>query len=130
MSSRTNIWQMAMELIKKSPIIGYGWPRNESEYVIVNSLGYRFSAHNVLLEILLRGGLIALIITIIYLCYAGKKIMSYRKNSILALITCAWGGLLLFYFSETSFKGFFLIPVMMANCSFFVENKKCVKDKS
>lgn len=51
--NRTRIWRMALQLIKQSPISGYGWASNE--YLLP------YPTHNTVLALLLDGGVIVLV---------------------------------------------------------------------
>lgn len=55
-TGRNFLWENAIEMIKESPIIGYG--RQEVDYLSV--WGGYYSSHNMMLEMLLQGGIVAL----------------------------------------------------------------------
>ena len=75
-TGRNLLWQSAIELIKKSPILGYG--RSEIGYIKI-WYGY-FSSHNMLLETLLQGGIIALFLWFCTLFSAFKKIKFIKQH--------------------------------------------------
>lgn len=68
-TGRNILWSKAIELIKASPIIGYG--RQARDYISV--WGGYYSSHNVILEVMLQSGIIGLILW-------GNSIISSFKN--------------------------------------------------
>lgn len=67
-TGRTKVWSYAIELFTKSPIIGYG------KEAVIAHVGYYWYAHNLGLDILIQGGIIALFIYcyIYKICFMGK----------------------------------------------------------
>lgn len=57
-SGRTKIWDKGLGLIKKAPIMGYG--HISGGRYIVNTKGKLRDAHNLILQIVLRGGILGL----------------------------------------------------------------------
>ena len=51
---RTEIWDVAIKMIKKRPIIGFGWDINNGNILIGSTYYY---SHNMLLEIMVSGGI-------------------------------------------------------------------------
>lgn len=74
LSMRTEIWDVAIKMIKKRPIIGFGWDINNGNILIGSTYYY---SHNMLLEIMVSGGILALMAFFgIYM-----KIFNKIKNS-------------------------------------------------
>ena len=80
-TGRNLLWQSAIELIKMSPIYGYG--RSELDYIEI-WYGF-FSSHNFILEMLLQGGVIALFLWFCTLLSSFKK-MKYINQLMLKRI--------------------------------------------
>lgn len=95
--SRIVIWKRAMELIKGSPIVGYGMPRGAG-HVLIN--GKYFYAHNGYLEVLLYGGLIGfgIVLATIHRSVFGVK---YRMNAVQFCISSAVVGYLVMMITES-----------------------------
>ena len=74
LSGRTRIWGKALLSIRESPIWGHGIQENLYNYVRLTTVG---STHNYFLDFLYWGGLICLIITLLYIFYINRI---YRKG--------------------------------------------------
>lgn len=73
-TGRTFLWEKAIEMIKKAPIIGYG--RQTQKYI--SAWGGYFSSHNVLLEAMLQGGIVEVIL---WICCIYNSAISVKKCS-------------------------------------------------
>ena len=80
LTGRTEIWDLAKEMILKSPIYGYG---NDDAIIFLGSYWY---AHNGILDLLIQGGIIALAMYI-YICRITLNSVSKSKNSSLYAVT-------------------------------------------
>lgn len=69
-SMRTVIWDAAINMIKKRPILAYGWDINNGNILIGSTYYY---SHNMILEILISGGVFALI------SFLGIYLQIFRK---------------------------------------------------
>ena len=68
MSGRLGIWTRALNLIKEKPLLGYGFQTMDLSHELIN-----FSnAHNIVVAVLMNGGLILLIVHISMLIYGIK----------------------------------------------------------
>ena len=78
MSGRFAIWDISMNLIKKSPIIGYGGldPRYFSNFAISVS-----HPHNLLLYMFLQGGISCLILLYVTMRKIDKKCVNKNNNT-------------------------------------------------
>lgn len=74
-TGRTFLWENAIKLIQNSPVMGYG--RLTNDYL--NVWGGAYSSHNIILEILLQGGGIALSLWCIIMILVLKR-FKYWKN--------------------------------------------------
>lgn len=88
-TGRTDIWDKAMVMILRSPVLGYGLAQSGKVYRLSKAKYYH--AHNVILEILMEGGLCALISYLLMLGCAGNQLMRYRRHPYACLIS---GGLM------------------------------------
>jgi len=86
-TGRTYLWESAMEMIKKAPILGYGVTEQGVLYNVFENVGWGLSAHNMYLEILLRGGAVALITYILIIVIAGKILTTYKKHPVAELFS-------------------------------------------
>lgn len=86
LNSRTYIWAQALQLIKQNPLLGIG---NLSESKMASHVLYGAShAHNIILELLLRTGIIGTISYLHFLIYPLIKYTRYylrSKNAILLI---------------------------------------------
>ena len=83
-TGRYHLWSRAIELIMASPLIGYG--RISGDYII--AWGGVFSSHNVILEMMLYGGIPAFIfwLNILVICFKkSDKIIDFKLRRILIL---------------------------------------------
>lgn len=89
LAGRMAVWETDLWLIKKSFFVGYGL-----EYDVVRR-GYFFWAvhsHNQLLEILHQGGIIYLILMMIIIIMAGKRLSRYKNKEIVKVISLSFLG--------------------------------------
>lgn len=84
-TGRDLLWSRAYEMISKKPILGYG--RIEGDYISI--WGGFYSSHNFILELLLQGGVIAIIIFIYLVIQALKKLQKNRLNKITKVLWTA-----------------------------------------
>ena len=86
-TGRTDIWDRAVFLIERSPFLGYGIAQTGKVYRLAKHKYYH--AHNVFLEVLVEGGLLALIAYLLMLERAGRQLLIYRKHSYACLLSGA-----------------------------------------
>lgn len=65
LSTRTIIWDYALKMVKDSWMFGYGAVANNNRYIFVGE--FSFNAHNIILQILLMGGLLLMGIFLLWL---------------------------------------------------------------
>ena len=73
------MWEKALELLKSSPLCGFGITSHG--YISIWN-GY-FSSHNTILEIMLQGGIVAIVFWIIFIKEAYKVYFNDKKISTL-----------------------------------------------
>lgn len=75
-TGRTDIWDIAIMLIKRSPIIGYGVYEGHG---LIFIRGQYYYAHNAVLEVLLQGGVLSLVFYLLIFVIAASVLYKYRK---------------------------------------------------
>lgn len=88
---RVNLWDTVMELIRDAPIIGHGI-LDDVTRTVESGVNFGSHAHNMELEILYQGGLIGLILWILILVIAGRKLYHYRDSAESKIIATAFLG--------------------------------------
>lgn len=79
-TTRTTIWQTAIDYIKQSPVVGYGIPP-ESVRRDMFVLHTAVTAHNYILEVLFCFGIVGMILTVIWLAVSAHQLYRNRKHS-------------------------------------------------
>ena len=74
-TGRTIMWDYAILLIQKNPIIGYGYMDQETETILLGGA----HSHNILLEQLLRGGIIYAILFALMIFLLSSKLKKASK---------------------------------------------------
>lgn len=117
-SGRRLLWDNAIELIKKSPLFGYG---NNGDMIEV--WGGNYSSHNLLLELALKGGLVLVVYFIYLTIYSFLKLKQSNKFSI--LISVALFALLINGLTEVGVEIFYFALIVMSYYSseFIIKNK-------
>ena len=122
LTSRTTIWKLAEELIKDNWFIGAG---RGVELSYVNTWGVKqtiYEAHNFILEILMEGGIIALVLFAI-LFFKTIKNLDFKDNrhKIIFIALCI---LLINGLTESTINGFLVIIILSIACKYSIELKK------
>ena len=84
-TGRTDIWDEAIAMFLASPFLGYGLSRRGKVYRLRK--GKYYHAHNLFLEILVEGGIGALIAYLAMLFFAGRKLMRHREHKYACLLS-------------------------------------------
>lgn len=107
-TGRSFIWDLSWSLIKKAPILGYGYDSTFSmfmneAYLLAGDVGiYIFPhAHNVFLQLCLYGGVIAVALFLILILSIARSALVARDPRIAALLACYLS------FTMTESAGFF-----------------------
>lgn len=82
-TGRTELWDLAIELFKKSPILGYGF--QNGEFIHVNNDVY--SAHNEFLQKACEGGLISVFLFMMILIVGGSTLGKYKEHILSHIIS-------------------------------------------
>lgn len=94
-TGRSFIWELSWNLIKKAPILGYGFNSTysmfmEEAYLLNGDVGiYVFPhSHNLVLQLLLYGGIIALALFVLPIVSIATSAIRARDPRIAALLAC------------------------------------------
>ncbi|MGE3875158.1 MAG: O-antigen ligase family protein [Parvibaculaceae bacterium] len=94
-TGRSFIWELSWGLIKKAPILGYGFNSTYSmfldeAYLLNGDVGvYVFPhSHNLVLQLLLYGGVIALALMVLPIASIASRAIKARDPRIAALLAC------------------------------------------
>lgn len=92
LSDRTSIWTLAIQMIRKSPLFGYGVVDNGNHIFWVTSWSASYwQAHNNILQILLDGGILCFIPYLAMLLNVGAELRkSHISGIVLAIVLSAW----------------------------------------
>lgn len=77
-TGRTDIWDIAITMIAEKPILGWGWGSRGKIYRVLK--GKYYHAHNVYLEVMMEGGILAMIPFLGAQLASAWKLMKYRKE--------------------------------------------------
>jgi hypothetical protein len=83
-TGRTDIWDKAIAMILESPFLGYGIAQSGKVYRLSKHKYYH--AHNAFLEVMVEGGVFALIAFLLMIERAGRQLMIYRKHPYACLL--------------------------------------------
>lgn len=75
-TGRTDIWDIAIMLIKRSPIIGYGVYEGHG---LIFIRGQYYYAHNAVLEVLLQGGAVSLVFYVLIFAVSAVSLYKCRR---------------------------------------------------
>lgn len=84
-TGRTDIWDKALALFLASPFLGYGIAQSGKIYRISKHKYYH--AHNVVLEILVEGGVFSLLAFLMMLLLSGRQLLIYRRHPYACLLS-------------------------------------------
>ncbi len=84
-SARTYIWDYIMRYIRNKPIFGYGIQSSTVRFNLVKSVP-SFHAHNLILEIFYRGGVVLVFIFSYIVILVGKQLKKYKDNPLAKFI--------------------------------------------
>lgn len=113
-SSRTQIWDIALNKIRSAPVLGYGLI--QERYIATTSR--IFDSHNLFLEITLMGGCLALLSFVFITIISLKKMLMITNRNVRYSIYSAY--ISIFIMSITEYYGFYkiiwflMIPVLLS----------------
>lgn len=118
LSGRTLIWASTIQNILKKPLLGYG--TTQGGRVNINRIagGVYYFSHNIFLEIIIQGGMIALLFYFIMYYFAGKELKHFPKTDMMVYINLALFFVLLMQFTEFAlYEPFANLPLIL--CFFY-----------
>lgn len=123
LTGRTYVWDLAIEIIKESPIIGHGISENGS---FVNFYGLMLQGHSQLIQTLYEGGIIAVIFLVLAIIYCGKKLMKYKGNPIATIITNMLFTIFIMMIAEryANYVYFYSLLIIGANINYIIDEKE------
>ena len=129
-TGRVHIWDRIIDLIKNKFILGYGKEKNE---IISAKLGHKSysHAHNTILDILYKGGIVSLLIMsyIVYIC--SKELTKFKNNKIAKIISIIlFDFLIMSVFEARQEKiGLYIILVYAYNVRYLIKSKELDKNE-
>ena len=92
LTGRTYIWDTTLQMIMKSPLIGYGKRSAEYRAGLVSRAYAAVDAHNFVLEVIFVGGLIALFLISVFFVMLLKRLYFFRYHPytkiVLLIMSC------------------------------------------
>lgn len=112
LSGRTYIWEQAINYIKQSPIIGYGL---ESTSVLLSKFNINH-VHNIILDIIYKGGIIAFIFYMLMVNCIRKPLMQNKEMFLTKVLSVGIGiywitGMFDYYNNKYIIFTFFILAV-------------------
>lgn len=135
LTSRTYIWDTALELIKQSPVWGYGVANNGNVFHVVAerinapNIDAWYSGHNQYIQALYEGGFIFLIIVLIWIIYASNKINKFMMLSDASVTYAIIFSLLIVMMAEAPGWDSIFIVLFLSHLqiSCYEERRQCCK---
>lgn len=128
LSNRTYVWRAAIANFLQKPILGYGTAKGgrlSINYAV--EVNRTYFSHNMFLEVLIQGGIIALVSLIFVYAYANWRMKKCNEKEIRAIIFLAIFSLLLMQFSEFAlYIPFANLPLILC---FFNNELQCELSK-
>lgn len=90
-SARINLWNITLLQIADRPILGHGYKIGAIRAQETGMLWGTY-AHNMVLEVMYRGGLVYLLLYIFCIVLCGKNLMKYKDTKAGMIISCACVG--------------------------------------
>ncbi len=119
-TGRTDIWDRALFMFDRSPWLGYGIAQTGKVYRLAKHKYYH--AHNMYLQVLIEGGVPALMAFLVMLERAGKKLLLVRKHPFACLLSAAWMAVFLMTSMEPFLDRNGLLIYALVFLSYYVED--------
>lgn len=108
---RIRLWGRYIIEILREPLLGYGMSNMDVRQQISRA-NWGTHAHNLVLEILYRGGIINIILWVVIVIIAGKNIYKYKNNRLCMVVATCFAGWCLDSFVEP-FTSLFLMGMFV-----------------
>lgn len=122
LGGRVPIWQNCLIYIKNQPLIGFGY---ETRSVTLSKI-ILSHAHNIILEILYRGGIIGMIFFVMAMLSLGKKVKKIQKNTLVMIL--AWCVVLFIFLSAIEYVfyryPYIVVFVLLGRCNILCGKKE------
>jgi len=121
-TGRTFLWESALELIEKSPVIGYG--RQATDYI--KAWGGYFSSHNVILEAMLQGGIVEVVLWINCIIHSTIPVKTCEDKYLTRILLSSMFITLVSLLMETTVFSVYLFTILalLGNCNYIVKTNK------
>ncbi len=113
-SGRTIIWERLIELMQHRILWGYGTQGSEQTISLIG-VSYALNIHNTVLQYLFYGGLITVILFIIFNIHITKKLYIYKNFQITKIMCAALFCLNIFCVFESQYNGFIYVLYALAD---------------
>ena len=129
-SGRTYLWEHGLNMIKKSPLLGYGGYYVEGRSYLSNFRLY--PVHTTYLQILVDGGLILFSQFMYIIIRTFKKLNQYKKNNISQIFLAGLIGIGMSYTFEQSglYHLMIIIPLILNLDSIVLKESSVVKNEN
>lgn len=107
-TGRILLWDKALDLIAKSPVVGYG--RQIQNYITV--WGGNFSSHNVILELTLQGGIIQVVFWILCILVSAKNVSLCNDRYLIRVLQSAMFIILIALMMEVTVFSVYLFTIL------------------
>lgn len=114
LSTRTVIWDHAFGMIKDAWFLGYGAVENNNRYIFVGSSS--FNAHNLLLQILLMGGIFLFVVFLVQIVFSVYNIVKCKDIQISYVVFILF--ITFFFASLTEVYSLNLLFIIFFICGF------------
>jgi len=112
LSNRIYIWDIAYSKILQRPLLGWG---NNSKGWIIEYNWYNYYAHNLVLDILIQGGIITMLGMYFILNHSRVSLSRQRDKYLESLLSCCILSIFTMNITESQFtSAYFYIPFILA----------------
>lgn len=122
-TNRVTVWDNTMNLIKTNWFLGFG---KQESLLVTKILGNRYfsHAHNTILDVIYKGGIISLILHFIMLFLPIKELYKYRKNKFAKFISIILFCFLIMMNFEARNEqiGLYIVLVSCYNINYILKN--------
>ena len=115
LSGRTEIWNIANDIVRKKLVFGYGMADNGGFvwWGYVNSPKSYWQAHNQWLQLLYDGGLVALVLFILMILYSEKKLKEANGIVVSIHLACLLAFMVMMVAEIYSYTPYFYIMIFL-----------------
>lgn len=107
-TGRVFLWEKALYLISQSPVIGYG--KQTKNYI--SAWGGYYSSHNVILELLLQGGIIAVALWLLCIIVSTKNVRFCNDRYLIRILLFAMFIILITLMMEIGVYSVYLFAIL------------------